>query len=254
MKIHFVTIVLDGMPWLPCHLPVFNTLNCDWDWSVVEGVANNVKCTRWCKPLNPRLSIDGTTEYLDSIKSHKRVKVYQRQQWDGKIEMVNAPLREIKEPGLVIEIDSDEIWRADQIEKIVKMFEACQDIDVAQFKCRYFVGPDIIITSENTYGNRFGVEWFRAWRWTPGQLFETHEPPGMIGCAGRKFGIKETSQAGLVFDHYAYATPDAVAFKEYYYGYEGALEAWNKLQTAKMPVKLKDYLPWIKDEATADKL
>ena len=254
MKVHFLTIVLDGMPNLPCHLPTFNTLSCDWDWHIVEGVARNVSCTKWCKPLMPRLSIDGTTEYLDAIKSHKRVKVYRKQLWEGKIEMVNAPLREIQEPGLLIELDSDEIWRADQIEKIVRMFEACPDKDTAQFKCRYYVGPDIVITSDNTYGNHYDYEWYRAWRWNPGQLFTTHEPPKMGGSLGRKFSVQETSQAGLVFEHYAYATPEAVAFKEYYYGYSGALDQWARLQSAKFPVKLKDYLSWIKDEATADKL
>jgi len=255
MKLHILTIVLDGMPWLPSHLAVFNTLNVDWHWHIVEGVAANTHCTKWCRTLLPRLSVDGTTEFLDDISAHKRVTIYRKEQWDGKIEMVNAPLKVIQEPGLLWEMDADELWTKAQIETGVNLFIANPNRQLAQFKCRYYFGPDIVITSDNTYGNHHDYEWYRLWRWTPGQLFTTHEPPRLPGSTEHKIPIADTEKAGLVFEHYAYATPEAVSFKEYYYGYTNALENWHKLQeNKKWPARLGEFIPWIKDEATASRL
>jgi hypothetical protein len=218
-------------------------------------VASNTHCTKWCKEIDPRYSVDGTTEFLDQALTHERVRLYRKLGWDGKIEMVNEPLHHAKEPGLVWEVDSDEMWQPWQIEKMAAMFQADPSRTHAQFKCRYFFGPDIIITSENTYGNHFDYEWFRVWRWRPGQLFLSHEPPQMGGSDNKPFTVAETSGEGLVFDHYAYATEEQVAFKERYYGYAGAVAAWRRLQGNKTwPVQLRDYIPWIKDNATADKL
>ena len=255
MKIHFVTIVLDGMPWIAHHLPVFNRLGLDWHWHIVEGVAGCQHCTGWCRPLDPRLSIDGTTEYLESIRSHKRVSLYQREYWNGKIEMVNAPLLVAQGAGLVWEIDADEIWTDKQIYIMSRMFEDEPSKQLAQFKCRYFFGNDIVITTLNTYGNHFDYEWYRAWRWKPGMKFLRHEPPEMDGATGDKFDHIATTKVGLVFDHYAYANESAVAFKEYYYGYDGAVKQWKDLQANQnWPVRLGDFCKWVKDETMVTRL
>ena len=100
---HFFTIVLNGMPWISCHLPVFNKLNVDWRWHVIEGAAKNVGCTSWCKSIPPSLSTDGTTEYLNEISSHPRVRLYRSKMWNGKLDMVNAFAAEIKAGDTVME-------------------------------------------------------------------------------------------------------------------------------------------------------
>ena len=53
----------------------------------------------------------------------------------------------------------------------------------------------------------------------------------------------------LVFDHYAYADPDAVAFKERFYGYDGALDAWKRLNERRGPVDVRGVLPWVHESA-----
>ena len=253
--VHFLTIVLDGMPWLPVQLAMLNQLNLNWRWHIVEGVAENKHCTKWCKPINARFSMDGTTEFLDHLLRHDRIFVHRKLGWDGKIEMVNEPLRESHRPGLVWQMDSDEIWQPWQLEHMIGMFAGNPAKTHAQFKCRYFFGPDIIITSKNTYGNRSDIEWYRVWRWRYGQLFSAHEPPVMIGSNSNPFTADETEKEGLVFDHYAYATEEQVAFKETYYGYKGAVAAWRRLQeNTKWPAKLKDFIPWVKDETIVDKI
>lgn len=255
MKVVFVTIVLDGLPWIASHYPMMRSLTVPWEWHVVEGVADNKNCTSWCHSLTPRLSNDGTTQYLDSLQFDRRVRLYRKQLWNGKIEMVNAPLAQISEECLLWQIDSDEMWRADQIERMRRLFLACPERTSAHFYCRYFVGPDIIIKGRGVFGN-YDYDWERVWRFSPGMKFQSHEPPKIIRPINRPFTQQETADEGLVFDHFAYATQSAVAFKEKYYGtanhgngihYRNAVQGWSRLQNNNdWPVKnLASFLPWV---------
>lgn len=257
MNLRIVTLVLDGAPWIFFHLPIFNRLKCDWTWRVAHGVAANVKDTRWMRPQDPRLSNDGTTEYLHEIaRQHPRVKLTERTLWQGKTEMVNACLDDAPAPCVVLQIDSDEIWTAEQIDAIVSIFEANRRIDSMQFWCRYYLGHNIVIGPRdgNSYGCR-KTEWTRAWRVSrTDQRFVTHEPPVMSGCT-LKMGRDETLGYGLEFDHFAYATRRQVEYKERVYGYQGAVGGWEKLQENKVwPVKLKPFMPWVDEQSTADLL
>lgn len=253
--LHIVTIVLDGMPYITKHLDVFNDLSDKWHWCIVEGYAKPVKDTAWCKPLSPRYSQDGTSEYLEEIRKHPNVTVLRDPEWMGKIEMVNAACWQFRGDGVLLQVDSDEIWKTYQIERMLTIFEEQPDLDRMDFKCKYYVGPNLVITSENTYGNHFDYEWRRAWRFWPGRSFLKHEPPVMTDESGNVMSQHLTEASGLVFDHYAYTTPDQVAFKQQYYGYEDALKHWNRLQSHKeFPTKLKNFLPWVKDESIVDRV
>lgn len=251
--IHIITIVLDGMPFIPIHLPELNKLSLDWRWNVIEGTAKPVLDTAWCKPIAPRLSKDGTTEYLLSIASHPRVKLYRNPQWEGKLEMVNAPVADIKEGDTVIQIDSDEFWTARQIEVIHRLLNMGDGRNMMQFYCRYFVGPNLILTGDDCYGNKAG-EWVRAWKAPKKFRFTKHEPPE-VNFVTVPIGKKETQSLGLVFDHYAYATEQQVEFKRIYYGYKDAVTQWKALQAnTTWPVKLRDYCKWVTDDAMATRL
>lgn len=254
MKVVFFTLVLDGMPWITHHLPMMERLTIPWEWHIVEGAAQPVHCTSWCKPLRPRLSQDGTTEYLDSIARHPCVRVEQRRSWNGKLEMVNFVTTRLKDPCLLWELDADEIWLAAQIETARDGFKSCPDLQAASFYCRYFLGPNILITSRDAYGNKAGTEWRRAWRFEPGRHFVTHEPPELAGVDEACTLSKQAAEGkGLVFDHYAYATRAQVRFKQDYYGYRGAVAGWERLQAnGDWPVKVRQFLPWVDDDATAD--
>lgn len=252
MKIVFLTIVLDGMPFITNHLPIFQRLDLDWEWRIAEGVAAPQRCTSWCKPMAPRLSNDGTTEYLDSIAGG-RVKWLALHSWPGKCSMLNA-FMDIKEPCIIMQIDSDELWLPHQIELIHEMMTTT-GASRMDFHCRYFVGKDIVVTSKNTYGNHDDYEWRRVWAFRPGMTFETHEPPKIRGDDRKVITQAETERMGLTFQHYAYATEAQVVLKEKYYGYTGAVEQWRKLQQNTVwPTRLGDWLPWVKDETIVDKI
>ncbi len=121
LPIHFFTIVLNGEPFIRYHLDVFKKLPFEWHWHIVEGLAELKHDTGWSLrhggtlPMDAMAegrSVDGTAEYLDQIAAEnpERVTVYRSpggRLWDGKLEMVAAPLANISQNCLLWEVDSD---------------------------------------------------------------------------------------------------------------------------------------------------
>jgi hypothetical protein len=241
MKLAVFTIVLDGEPWIEKHLPVLDKLCLDWQWLVVEGAAGNTADTAWCQPQKPRLSEDGTHEYLQSIKD-ERVTHIHKKSWPNKVAMCNAALERITEPCVLMQIDSDELYSPKQLEKIVELFTGNDSLSSIMFACRYFVGPKLILQGEHCYGDN-DYEWLRAWRYSPGRKFERHEPPVLEGDdPNRRMSKAESRKLGLIFDHYAYATEEQCAFKEAFYDYPGLVNQWSGLNAHdKFPVELSRF-------------
>ncbi len=251
------TITLNGMPFLPIQFANLNRLpaSVDWRWSVCEGAAMNLHCTRWCRPQEPGLSNDGTSDFLRAISKHPRVTIHQRPMWFGKIEMVTECLKDFTRPGIVLEADADETWLPEQLSALMDLFAIYPDIGSAHFFCRYFLGVNILITTPDTYGNR-STEWARCWRWTPELKAISHEPPIMDGLRGVCFSREQTRKLGLVFDHYSWALESNVKAKLKFYGYgEQNIEGWRKLQANKnWPCEVRSFLPWVDEGAKADLL
>lgn len=257
MKIQIFTIVLDGMPWITKHLETLQQLKSDWEWSIVEGVAMPTRDTAWVAGVEPRLSVDGTHEYLEAIKSVKNVKVISQARWENKTDMVNAAIKDFTD-GVLIQVDSDEIWTVSQLEKIADTFRQNPGLNGMKFFCNYFVGDGIVTLGENSYGNNSG-EWLRAWRFRRGMQFNRHEPPVLNNTRHpvRMMSREKTRMAGLVFDHYSWVDPNQVKFKCQYYGkqYASGYEGWERLQkNESWPISLKQFLPWVDQNATANKI
>lgn len=255
MKLVAFTIVLDGWPQISWHLPVLNRLTIPWRWIIAEGAAMNVKDTGWCRSQDPRLSRDGTSEYLDLIRSHPNVTVLRKPSWDGKVEQCNACLAEIKEPCILLQLDSDEVYTPEQMELMVAFFNAYDAVKCARVFARMFIGINIVVTSIDTWGNRSG-EWLRLWRYEPGMKFVRHEPPWLSGAEAPAASREQTAEVGIRMDHYSYCFPDQVKAKCDFYGYRGGYDHWRRLQENRnWPVKdLSQFLPWVGKNATADKL
>ena len=272
LPVHFFTIVVNGMPFIQHHLDTFRKLPYNWHWHIIEGIADLVHDTAWGKKNggfipdnlhNNGLSVDGTTEYLDEIqrKYPNNVTVYRKgggKFWDGKLEMVNAPIANLPDNALLWQVDSDEIWTTGQVHGLSNLFSKDPSRTAAMFWCHYFTGPELVISTRNCYAQNPAQEWLRAWNYKKGMGWAAHEPP--VLCTRNEKGevvnvatIKpylhaETEQAGLVFQHFAYTTEAQLRFKEDYYGYKGALDQWNALNNApSFPVKLSDYFPWVHD-------
>jgi hypothetical protein len=272
LPIHFFTIVLNGKPFIDYHIKAFKQLNIPWHWHIIEGVAELSHDTAWSVALGGKIpeklhnkgtSNDGTTETLDLLKLHypNNISIYRKPRgvfWDGKQEMISAPLSNINQPALLWQIDSDELWTPDQIHTMHQMFIENPKKTSAWFWCWYFVGPEKVICTRNCYAQNPNQEWNRVWRFEPGMIWATHEPPvlgfkandGNYYDVGRinPFTHAETEANGLVFEHYSYVTESQLQFKESYYGYKGAVEAWKHLQEATAPtVMLREFLPWVSD-------
>jgi len=250
--IHVFTIALDAMPWLGCQLVELNRLTVPWHWSIVEGVSAPVADTAWMRGQPERLSRDGTHEFLMDLAHHPRITVISKPRWEGKVQMCNAALPE--QECVLLQADSDEIWTAANMTALLRAFEADPELAVVQVQMRYFLGPNIISTSEDGYGNRKG-EWVRAWRFRPGMRWNRHEPPVLANNRGKRMGKEESAQLIGTIDHYAWATSKQAKTKEELYGYNDALARWMALQAAKMPVRdLQRHLPWVGQRASAGRV
>jgi glycosyltransferase involved in cell wall biosynthesis/ADP-heptose:LPS heptosyltransferase len=272
--IHFFTIVLNGEPFIRHHIEVFRKLPFQWHWHIIEGVADLKHDTSWSLQFGAHitgdihkngLSNDGTTEYLDELAAQfpENVAIYRKGNgvfWDGKLEMVNAPLINIREECLLYQVDADELWTVEQLCACHSMFMQRSEKTAAYYYSHYFVGENLVITTRDTYGNYSSYEWLRTWRYKPGDRWTAHEPPRLFRQLENNqwvdigkmdpFMHSETEQRGLVFQHYAYATETQVYFKERYFGYKDAVKQWKQLQEqTAFPVFLKDYFNWVKDNA-----
>lgn len=276
--IHFFTIVLNGMPYMRYHIEVMKKLPFKWHWHIIEGVADLTGDTAWSLTTGATIpekmhkdgrSTDGTSEYMDKLKKEfpENISIYRKPLgdiWNGKLEMVNAPLAMINEETLLWEIDSDELWTYEQIICMRNMFKLYPDKLAAHFLTYVFVGKDIVLSNLNKYGNNPAQEWYRVWRIFPGTKWLAHEPPKLIRPgeelqpsdyeSKHTFTHIETASAGLIFQHYAYGVSKQLLFKERYYGYKNAMAQWEKLQNVKKyPVYFKNYCEWVKDDTVVRK-
>lgn len=277
LPIHFFTIVLNGEPFIRYHINVFKQLPFQWHWHIIEGVAELKHDTAWSLRNGGHVtnefhrngrSNDGTTEYLDELARlyPENITVYRKPEgvfWDGKRQMVNAPLANINEECLLWQVDADELWTVEQIFTARKMFINNPDKTAAFYWCWYFVGENLVISTRNCYSQNPQQEWLRTWRFKPGLAWATHEPPILVEtlsngqqrnvAAVNPFLHKETENQGLVFQHFAYVTLKQLKFKEQYYGYTNAVSQWKALQTQhQFPVLLRECCSWVQDETLVD--
>jgi hypothetical protein len=244
------TIVLNGEPYIEQHFDTLRQLTIPWQWRIVEGVAEPTHCTSWCRTMPDRwhrdyVSVDGTHEYLRAVDGLRAgegsISVsFRRSPWPGKLAMVNRALEGV-EDGVVMQVDSDEIWQAWQLERVYEMLLPQPPRTAARFHCNYWVGPRKVLTNTSGWA-RGDLEWLRAWRWGPGVKMLRHEPPIVTGF-DRCVSIESTMAMGLVFDHFAYVTEQQIAWKEDYYGMDGLTDAWHRLQATRGPVNLQEFIP-----------
>jgi hypothetical protein len=255
-KIAF-TIVLNGMPFIKNQFDIIPKIFDEWH--IIEGATLPVLDTKWCKNIDNnfydknKLSIDGTSQFLDSIVDNKKIFIHRKNNfWQGKLEMCNK-IKNIMENCILMQIDVDEFWKPDILKNLLEFCEKNEGFDGMMFKCNFYVGENLVITTENTYGD-MPYEWFRLWKIKEKTEWISHEPPKIKNCY--KFLSKDfTKNKGWIFDHYAYVNKEQLKFKENFYGYKDAVKNWETLQNCEnFPCKLKDYLNWVDEASIVNKI
>jgi hypothetical protein len=257
MKKVAFTICLNGMPFIMRQAQIIPEI---FDkWYIIEGYSLPVKDTDWCKHINideftnNGLSNDGTTEFLDKIKSDK-IEIIRKpigEFWQGKTEMCNSFMNDL-ENCVLMQFDMDEIWNPDVLRDVLSYAENNDDFDSMLFRCNYYVGHDLVITDTNCFGNK-DFEWQRLWKIRNKTKWLSHEPPS-IEATTNVILKHETEKRGWIFDHFAYLLTKQIQFKEKYYGYEGATRAWQIMQ--KCPDRrfnIKRYFTWLTDDAIVNR-
>lgn len=245
-QLNIFTIVLQGMPWIEFHYNQLRYVSHPWEWTIVHGIAEPKNDTAWCQGI-ASCEDDGTLEYIRKLADQdSRIRVIEDDFWPGKVAMCNMALQTFEKPGLLLQMDADEVWTTRQFQMMPAVFEMYPDADCAFFLARVWVGPNRFVCTPGKWANR-DYEWLRLWKWQPGRLFESHEPPKL---AGQYIVVQKTHTAmlGLVFDHYSYVHLNQIEFKERYYGPKWSVQAWRNLQTMRGPVELSAVLPFVDNQ------
>lgn len=259
MNIAF-TIVLNGMPFIKEQYKYIP--KCFDKWYIVEGAVKPSNCTSWCKTIPEKYlnqykcSTDGTYEFLNEIQSDKIKVIRKNDFWDGKLEMCNSFMPEIENCTLM-QIDVDEFWKEETLKDIFEYNKQSiynDTYDFMTFKCNYYVGSNLKIITENTYGDMW-YEWYRLWNIKNKTHWVSHEPPRIKGCTRTLTKTFTSKFKNWTFDHYAYFTKEQLQFKEDFYGYKDAVKQWQALQECNtFPCRLSDYLNWVKTPALVERI
>ena len=242
MKRVAFTIVLNGLHHLN-HKNFFNEMLEKFDlWVIVEGVALPGGSTSWCREPdsnfhNNYLSVDGTTEFLDTQDNDKLIVIRPEEgAWPSKDVQVNAAIKEIKnlyEECFLWQVDVDEHWRKDQLEEAEQLLLR-HNGKTGCFLCDFLVGENQQVFGE--WGECIHDKWRRLWHWT-GEEFSAHEPPTLKGKNGPGFLLPQR------FTHYSYYFDQDVLFKEKYYGgYDGLYERWKQIQSNRGTIHVRELL------------
>ena len=161
-----------------------------------------------------------------------------RGRWQEKDDESNAALSLVSsDTDFVWCLDADEIWKAQDIEAVLRILET-GTVDSMSFKATsFFGGFDRYMT-----GFEENFEVHRIQRYYPGARFTTHRPPTINAPDGtpwrhhRHMGHVKTDEIGVRFYHYSYVWPSQVKGKALYYdAMGGCIPDWYNTV----------YLPWV---------
>lgn len=163
-----------------------------------------------------------STDKTNLILEHYHIPVVHGQ-WSEKTEEQNAALDLVsRDSDFVWCLDADEIWKAEDIKRIIGILES-RPIDSVSFKAySFFGGFDRYMT-----GFEESFEVHRIQRYYPGARFTTHRPPtinapdGIPWRAHNHMNHCETDALGIRFYHYSYVWPTQMEAKALYYAEMG---------------------------------
>ena len=213
MKIAFGMIVFEGdyvlKECLECVYPFAEQI------LIAEGPV------RFWQEQGKTTSEDNTNDILHHFPDpDNKIKIVHGQ-FSEKDEQCNAYMQFLNDDvDYFWQIDSDELWKAEDIKKIIKVLEKERYTSVDVKSCSFYGGFDRYIGGfERQKGN-----FHRIFKVYPGSYWQTHRPPTMAHRRGTKTlplkhldGDTLYDKHGVQMYHYSYVFPEQVRNKIFYY-------------------------------------
>ena len=222
----FVTIVLNGMPFLE------HALRAVYDFAheiiLVEGAVENCRFAA----NSDGSSKDGTVECIKNFPDpQKKIRLIQGT-WPEKCEMQNDALAHVTGDYVWL-MDSDEVYRHADLEKVRQLIQA--DPSITQLNVipdNFWKGFDHLMVAP-----RFlepAAHYRRIFKFAPGARFTSHRPPTMVH-PGSKLTTEQqhcvsgdqTRALGIAPCHYSYVVEAQVAQKVELYQRYGWAKDWK---------------------------
>ncbi len=216
LKFSFVMIVLNGMPLIEYALK--SIYDFAHEIIIVEGSVE--KCMFAADPDGS--STDGTVEFITSFSDRQnKIKLIQGK-WPEKCEMQNEALKYVNGDYVWL-IDSDEVYKREDLEKIKEIIKADPTVTQVDFiPDNFWKGLDYIFVSDKFYEEPHHYR--RLFKYKPGAVFTSHRPPTMFwpnsSLSTEQMNLidgLQTRQRGIILYHYSYVLERQVAQKMEYY-------------------------------------
>lgn len=217
INISFGIIVLNGEPFIRYNLE--NLYPHAYEIIIVEGAVEKF----FHAATSDGHSLDSTLDIIKSFPDpESKIKLIQRQGfWPEKDEMSNAYM-EVCTGDYIWQVDVDEFYKPDDIEKIRDILTADPDITRVDVKSINFLRSfnARVMGATFVYG---ADEFIRIFRFKPGYSYISHRPPTLADETGAPFQhIKTLKSAdleyqGIVQYHYSYIFHNYVKDKADYY-------------------------------------
>lgn len=165
-------------------------------------------------------SLDKTNEILDSFPDpDNKIKIVHGQ-FNEKDDQCRAYMNYIHDDiDYIWNLDSDEVYKTEDIEKIIKFLEKENPTSVGLRSCSFYGGFDHFLTGFELNRDNF----LRIFKFCKGATWLTHRPPTIQYPTGSNIARKHIdsdklfSLLGVQMYHYSYVFPDQVYKKIKYY-------------------------------------
>jgi len=184
-------------------------------------------------------STDGTLSFLEKYPDpQNKIKIYIKDgYWKGKLQMCNAYLEGMTGDYL-FQLDSDEFYHKQDMEKIVSLLDKNPEIDSVHFYANHFFGGYDYCCDERATKWANLIPWKRVFKYRPGEIWQSHAPP-VFGTINKNIITRDTTLLmGIKLYHYSFVERTQAEFKTKYYGagidYANLWDEWHKNHDLKL--------------------
>lgn len=187
-------------------------------------------------------SLDGTNKILDNFSDpENKIKIVHGQ-FKEKDDQCKAYMQHIQDDiDYIWNLDSDEVFKTDDLKKIIKFLEDEKPTSVGIQSCSFYGGFNDYLTGFELNTDNF----LRIFRYVKGATWLTHRPPTIQYPSNLNIVRKHISsdelmrKTGIQMYHYSYVFPDQVHKKINYY--KDSVSKQNCIDDYFNEI----YLPWV---------